>query len=170
MEQQMGTLLPPVPKDQDDEESNMTPEMEIQVSQMAAQASQQLLQQHQQQDQKQQAQQQAQDPLIQLQQQELQLKMQELQRKAAKDQADTALKQEQISVERERIAAQAKTAGAQAAVKLMSDRENQQRQHGVEGHKAGIDLIKHQQSLAHQREIAERQTQKTAKEQTKKGK
>jgi len=29
MEQQMGTLLPPVPKDQDDEESNMTPEMEI---------------------------------------------------------------------------------------------------------------------------------------------
>ena len=170
MEQQMGTLLPPVPKDQDDEESNMTPEMEVQVSQMAAQAAQQLLQQHQQQDQQQQAQQQAQDPLIQLQQQELQLKMQELQRKAAKDQADTALKQEQISVERERIAAQAKTAGAQAAVKLMSDRENQQRQHGVEGHKAGIDLIKHQQTLAHQKEIAEKQTQKTAKEQTKKGK
>jgi hypothetical protein len=170
MEQQMGTLLPPVPKDQDDEESNMTPEMEVQVSQMAAQAAQQLLQQHQQQDQQQQAQQQAQDPLIQLQQQELQLKMQELQRKAAKDQADTALKQEQLNVERERIASQAKTAGAQAAVKLMSDRENQQRQHGVEGHKAGIDLIKHQQTLAHQKEIAERQTQKTAKEQTKKGK
>jgi hypothetical protein len=169
MEQQMGTTLPPVPKDQDDEESNMSPEMEIRVSQMAAQAAQQLLQQHQQQDQQQQNQQQSQDPLIQLQQQELQIKMQELQRKSAKDQADAALKQEQLNVERERIRSQAQTAGAAAAVKLAADRETQQRQHTVEGHKAGIEMVKHQQSLAHQLSMAERQKQ-TAKEQTKKGK
>jgi hypothetical protein len=165
MEQQMGTLLPPVPKDKDDEESNMTPEMEVQVSQMAAQASQQLLQQHKQESAQQQAQQQAQDPLIQLQQQELQIKAQDLQRKAQKDQSDAMLKQQQIAVERERIQAQQQTAGAQTAAKMMADKEARHTEARVEGEKAGIEMIKHQTTLAHQRDIAQRQ-----KGQQKKGK
>ena len=169
MEKQMGTLLPPVPKDQDDEESSMTPEMEIQVSQMAAQAAQQLLQQHQQQDQQQQAQQQAQDPLIQLQQQELQIKMQELQRKSAKDQADTALKQEQLSVERERIRAQQQTAGASTAAKMAADKDRLRAESIKEGEKAGLEMIKHQTTLAHQRDTSQRQME-SQKEKPKKGK
>ena len=169
MEKQMGTLLPPVPKDQNDEESNMSPEMEVQVSQMAAQAAQQLLQQHQQQDQQQQAQQQAQDPLIQLQQQELQIKMQELQRKSAKDQADAALKQEQLSVERERIRAQQQTAGASTAAKMVADKDRLRAESIKEGEKAGLDMMKHQTTLAHQRDISQRQTE-AQKGQAKKGK
>jgi len=169
MEQQMGTMLPPVPKDQDDEESSMSPEMEVQVSQMAAQAAQQLLQQHKQQDQQQQAQQQAQDPLIQLQQQELQIKMQELQRKSAKDQADASLKQQQIQVERERIQAQQQTAGATTAAKMLADRMANQAKEKVEGQKAGLEAVKHVQTLTHQQAMSQRQSE-AQKGQAKKGK
>ena len=170
MEQQMGMMLPPMPKDPDDEETNMTPEMENRVSQMAAQAAQQLLGQHKQEAAAQQAAQQAQDPLIQLQQQELQIKAAEQQRKATKDVIDAQLKQEQIAVERERIKAQQQTAGAQAAIKAATDKEAREAAQKVEGSKAGLEMIKLQRTLANQKEIAERQTQKTAKEQTKKGK
>jgi hypothetical protein len=169
MEQQMGTMLPPVPKDQDDEESNMSPEMEVQVSQMAAQAAQQLLGQHKQEAAQQQAQQQAQDPLIQLQQQELQIKAADQQRKAAKDQTDAQLKMQQLQIERERIQAQQQTAGAQTAAKMVADRESRIASEKVEGQKAGIEMIKHRTTLAHQRDISARQ-QKAQKEQPKKGK
>jgi hypothetical protein len=166
MEQQMGTLLPPMPKDADDEESNMSPEMEAQVSMMAAQASQQLLQQHQQEAAQQQAQQQAQDPLIQLQQQELQIKAQEQQRKAMKDQTDAQLKLQQLQIERERIRAQQETAGAQTAAKMTADRMANHAKEKVEGQKAALDAVKHVQNLTHQQEMANRQQ----KEQPKKGK
>jgi hypothetical protein len=169
MEQQMGMMLPPMPKDPDDEETNMTPEMENRVSQMAAQAAQQLLGQHKQEAAQQQAAQQAQDPLIQLQQQELQIKAAEQQRKATKDVIDAQLKQEQIAVERERIQAQQQTAGAQAAMKAITDKEARQSAQKVEGSKAGLEMIKLQQTLANQREIAQRQAERQ-KEQTKKGK
>ena len=116
VEQAMGQTLPPYNEEQDEVE--MAPDMEVRISQMAAQASQQLLQQHQQEAQQQKAQQQAQDPLIQLQQQELQIKGQDLQRKTAKDQADAALKAAQLQVERDRIEAQQETEGAKLAAKI----------------------------------------------------
>ena len=164
IEQAMGMQLPPMPKD-GEEPIQMSPEMADQVAQMAAQASQQLLMQNQQEAQQQQAQQQAQDPLIQMQQQELQIKAAEQQRKAQKDLVDAQLKQEQIQVERERIQAQQQTAGAQTAAKMLADRESRDSSQRVEGQKAGLEMIKHQSSLAQQREIAQRQK----KGQTKKG-
>jgi hypothetical protein len=164
IEQAMGMQLPPMPKD-GEQPKPMPPEMADQVAQMAAQASQQLLMQNQQEAQAQQAQQQAQDPIIQMQQQELQIKAAEQQRKAQKDMVDAQLKQEQIAVERERIKAQQQTAGAQAAMKAITDKEAREAAQKIEGSKAGIEMIKHQTTLAHQRDIAQRQ-----KEQTKKGK
>ena len=164
IEKQMGVQLPPIPKAGEDP-VQMPPEMADQVAQMAAAASQQLLMQNQQEAQQQQAQQQAQDPLIQMQQQELQIKAAEQQRKAQKDLVDAQLKQEQIQVERERIQAQQQTAGAQTAAKMLADRESRDSSQRVEGQKAGLEMIKHQSSLAQQREIAQRQK----KGQTKKG-
>ena len=150
IERAMGMQLPPMPKEGEDPKQ-MAPEMADQVAQMAAQASQQLLQQNQQQAKQQQAQQQAQDPIIQLQQQELQIKAAEQQRKTQKDMVDAQLKQEQIAVERERIQAQQQTAGAQAAVKAMTDKQAREDAHRVEGSKAGMELLKHQQTLAQQK-------------------
>jgi hypothetical protein len=164
IEKAMGMQLPPMPED-GEQPKPMPPEMADQVAQMAAQASQQLLMQNQQQAQAQAAQQQAQDPIIQMQQQELQIKAAEQQRKAQKDMVDAQLKQEQIAVERERIKAQQQTAGAQAAMKAITDKEAREAAQKIEGSKAGIEMIKHQTTLAHQRDIAQRQ-----KEQTKKGK
>jgi hypothetical protein len=158
VEKAMGMQLPPMPKD-GEQAKPMPPEMADQIAQMAAQASQQLLQQNQQQAQAQQNQQQAQDPIIQMQQQELQIKAAEQQRKAAKDLIDAQLKQEQIAVERERIQAQQQTAGAQAAVKAMTDKQAREDAQRLEGSKAGLELMKLQQTLAHN----------TAKEQTKRG-
>jgi hypothetical protein len=159
VERTMGMQLPPMPKD-GEEPKQMPPEMADQVAQMAAAASQQLLMQNQQEVQAQQAQQQAQDPIIQMQQQELQIKAAEQQRKAAKDMVDAQLKQEQIAVERERIKAQQQTAGAQAAMKAATDREAREAAQKVEGSKAGLEIIKLRQTLANQKEIAERQTKK----------
>jgi len=126
VEQAMGQTLPPYNEEQDEVE--MAPDMEVRISQMAAQASQQLLQQHQQEAQQQKAQQQSQDPLIQLQQQELQIKGQDLQRKTAKDQADAALKAAQLQVERDRIEAQQETEGAKLAAKIHGEARQAQAQ------------------------------------------
>ena len=149
VERTMGMQLPPMPKAGEDP-VQMPPEMADQIAQMAAQASQQLLMQNQQEAQQQQAQQQAQDPLIQMQQQELQIKAAEQQRKAQKDLIDAQLKQEQIQVERERIQAQQQTAGAQTAAKMFADKESRESSQRVEGQKAGLEMIKHQATLARQ--------------------
>lgn len=170
MEQQMGALLPPVPVDEDEPE--MPPEMEIQVSQMAAQAAQQLLAQHQQEQQAAKAQQAAQDPILQLQAKEVQIKEQDLQRKVVKDQTDAQLKAQQQQIERERIAAQQQTAGAQTAAKMYADRESRQSQQQVEGSKAAIEFMKHKDVIAQQRDIADRQArlaEKSRKDTKKKG-
>jgi len=81
IEQQMGVPMPAP-------DSEMPPEVEVQLSRLVAQASTQLLQKNQAQAQQAQMQQQAQDPLVQMQQQELQIKNAELQTKAQKTQAD----------------------------------------------------------------------------------
>jgi len=167
IERQMGAQLPPMAKE-GDKPAPVPPEMADRIAQMAAQASQQLLAQNKQEVQNQQAQQQMQDPLIQMQQQELQLKAQDLQRKATKDQTDAALKQEQLNVERERIRAQQQTAGSQTAAKMYADKESRTASEKVEGQKAGIEMIKHQNTLAQQRDIALRQAERQ-KGQSKKG-
>lgn len=157
VEQAMGQTLPPNQEDQD--EIEMSPEMEIRVSQMAAQASQQLLQQNMQQAQQQKNQQMAQDPLIQMQQQELQIKMQDLQRKAQKDMTDAQLKQEQIQIERERIDAQQQTEGAKLMAKTYADRDKTQSQQQSEGFRIMSEVDKHRRQLEVQRELAQQRSQ-----------
>ena len=142
MEQRMGFALPPNPEDED--EIEMSPEQEIQVSQYAAQAAQQLLQQNMQQAQQQKAQEMQQDPLIQLQMQELQIKQAEQQRKAQKDQIDAQLKMQQQQIERERIAAQQETDGAKIAVQTMQARQKNDRDQESLGAKLAVDLAKAQ--------------------------
>ena len=166
MEQAMGQTLPPYNENPDEVE--MSPEMEVQVSQMAAQAAQQLLQQSQQQAQQQKNQQAQQDPLIQLQQQELQLKGQDLQRKAAKDQSDAALKAAQLQVERDRINAQQETEGAKMAIKMQADMQQQDKTQEQTGFSTGMDMQKHQMMLENQREIARLQAEVRANQQNRK--
>ena len=148
VEQTMGQTLPPYNDEKDEVE--MSPEMEIRVSQMAAQASQQLLQQNMQQAQAQKNQQMQQDPLIQMQQAELQLKMQDLQRKAAKDGIDAQLKQEQINVEKARIEAQQETEGAKLMAKTFADRDKAQAQQQSEGFRVMSEVHRAEMQLAAQ--------------------
>ena len=165
IEQAMGQTLPPYNEDSDEVE--MSPEMEVKVSQMAAQAAQQIVQQHQQEAQQKKNEQASQDPLIQLQQQELQLKAQEQQRKAAKDQADVMLKQAQLQIERERINAQQETEGVKIAMKAQADKAQRDHTHEQSGFSTGMDMQKHQMMLANQREIAQMQAEHRSKQQQK---
>ena len=105
-------------------------------------------------------QQQPQDPAVQA---LVQTQMAETQRKAAKDQTDAQLKLEQMQIERERIQAQQYTAGAQAAVKMAADKERTHAESVREGEKAGLEMIKHHSTLAHQRDIALRQKKEQSK-------
>jgi len=163
IEQAMGQTLPPYQEDADEVE--MSPEMEVQISQMAAQAAQQLLQQHQQEAQQKKNQQMQEDPLIQLQQQELQLKAQENQRKAAKDQADVMLKQAQLQIERERINAQQETEGVKIAMKAQADKQQRDHTHEQAGFTTGMELQKHQMMLANQERIARMNAESRARQQ-----
>ena len=149
VEQAMGQTLPPYNEDAD--EVQMAPDMEIKVSQMAAQASQQLLQQHTQEAQQQKNQQMAQDPLIQLQQAELQIKQQDQQRKAQKDASDAQLKGAQIQIERERIEAQQETEGAKLMAKTMLDRDQTKARQESEGFRTMAETQRHQQQMEMQR-------------------
>ena len=149
VEQTMGQTLPPYNEDAD--EVQMAPDMEIKVSQMAAQASQQLLQQNMQEAQQQKNQQMAQDPLIQLQQQELQIKQQDQQRKVQKDAADAQLKGAQIQLERERIEAQQETEGAKLMAKTMLDRDQIKSRQESEGFRTMAETQRHRQQMEMQR-------------------
>jgi hypothetical protein len=161
VEMTMGQTLPPYNEDKDEEE--MSPEMEVQVSQMAAQASQQLLQQHQQEAQQQKNQQMQQDPLIQLQQQELQIKQQDLQRKSQKDMADMQAKMAQIDVELKRIESNQETEGAKLALKQANDEAQRAHQHEEQGFRMGLDMTKHREQLSNQARQSEQRTQKPTK-------
>ena len=161
VEQTMGQALPPYNEEKDEEQ--MSPEMEIRVSQMAAQASQQLLQQNQQEAQQQKNQQQAQDPLIQLQQQELQIKQQDLQRKSQKDMQDMQAKMAQIEVEMKRIEAQQETEGAKLALQHQNNEIERESKQQADGFRMGLELTKHREQMSNQA----RQSQN--KQPTKKG-
>ena len=158
VEQTMGQTLPPYNEEKDEEQ--MSPEMEVQVSKMAAQASQQLLQQNQQEAQQQKNQQMQQDPLIQLQQQELQIKQGDLQRKSQKDMADIQAKMAQIQVELKRIESNQEMEGAKLAMNHMHDQQKQQLDKETDGARAGIELMKHIQQMEMQLQQAEQQRQK----------
>ena len=165
VEMTMGQALPPYNEEQD--EAEMSPEMEVQVSRMAAQASQQLLQQNQQEAQQQKNQQMQQDPLIQLQQKELEIKQQDLQRKSQKDMQDMQAKMAQIQVELKRIEANQETEGSKLALQYQNNELQRETKQEEQGFRMGIEMSKHREQLENQRRQSEQQAQK--KQPAKKG-
>jgi hypothetical protein len=119
IEKQLGVPLPPMEDEaqEGEEDHRMSPEMEVQVSQLAAIAAQQLLQANTAQAQQQQNQQMAQDPVIQMQQQELQLKAQDGQRKMMESQAKMQLDQQKLALELKKAGMQER----QTNIKTMVD-------------------------------------------------
>ena len=95
IEKQLGVALPPLPQD-DNEEYDISPEMEVQMAQVSAMAAARLLQKDQAEMQAQQNAQQAQDPLVQMQMMDLQIKQMEAQTKQMKAQMEMQAKQEEL--------------------------------------------------------------------------
>lgn len=96
IEERLGVSMPAP-------DSELPPDVEVQLSRLVAQASQQLLAIHQGQAAQQQAQEAAQDPLVQLQQAELQLKGQDIQRKAAKDAQDADIARQKLRLDEAKV-------------------------------------------------------------------
>lgn len=181
IEKQLGTNMPPQQMDDENEEEdvNMTPEMEARMSPMLAQAAQQLLAQNKQAAAQQQAQQQAQDPIIQMQMQELQLKAQEQQRKAKKDQDDMAVKMKQLDIEAQRIKSQQLISAGQMAVTSTINTQKLKAQQRQAGAKMAVDMLsshaqrghemnKQSDQQAHQQILADNQIEaQTAKKENK---
>ena len=91
IEQRLGATLPKP-------DTEMSEDIEVQLSKLVAQAATQLLQIDKNQAAQQQAQQQMQDPVVQMQQAELQIKQQDAQTKAQKVQGDLAIKQAELQL------------------------------------------------------------------------
>ena len=156
IEQNLGSTLPPPPQaalagaeGDDDTTGYMSPQLEVQISQLEALAAQKLFQNNQQQQQQMQAQQQAQDPLIQIQQQDLQLRQQELQMKQQQMQMEQQIKQLQLQLQQQEIERKKEKDLMDAEAKAEDLKARQQ----MEGVKLGATLT-HQ---GHQRELEKSQ-------------
>ena len=100
IEKQIGASLPPPPDfdGEDDEMGRLSPEMEVELSQLAAQGAARLLQKDQAEAKMQQAAQQAQDPLVQIQMQDLQIKKQLADIEGQKVQGELQLAQAELQL------------------------------------------------------------------------
>lgn len=135
IEEQAGVPLPPP-------DSDMSPDIELQVSRLAAAAATQLLQKDQAEAQMQQNQQAMQDPLVQMQMQELQIKQQEVQLKAQKLQIEAADKADRLELEQQRIAAQKEIAGLQVGAKVATDKAALSAKQQEAGLRIGVDIAR----------------------------
>ena len=159
IEKQLGAALPPLPQ-QDQDEYNLPPEFEAQLSQLAAVAAARVLQKDQAEAQMQQAQQQMQDPLIQMQQMDLQIKqltaqtkaqqaqmdaqirMMEQQRKAQKDVVDAAAKLDELELRKAEISASQQLEAARLGVDIQKDRAALSAKQQIEGVRLGLEIGK----------------------------
>jgi hypothetical protein len=105
LEKQLGALLPPPPDflGEDEEMGFLSPELEVQVSQLAAEAADRLLQKDTAEAQQQQAQEQMQDPLVQMQQMDLQIKKQLADIEGQKVQLDHQIKLSQLELQKQKM-------------------------------------------------------------------
>ena len=105
LEKQLGASLPSPPDflGEDDEVGYLTPEVEVQVSQLAAEAADRLLKKDMAEAQMQQAQQQMQDPLVQMQQMDLQIKKQLADIEGQKVQLDHNIKLAQLDLQKQKM-------------------------------------------------------------------
>jgi hypothetical protein len=141
IELQAGVPLPPP-------DSDMSEDVELQVSRLAAAAASQLFQKNQSETQQQQNQQMAQDPIVQIQMQELQLKQGELQLKQQKLQIDAADKADRIELEQARIAAQKEIAGLQVGAKIATDKANLSAKQQEAGLRIGVQVARETTQMA----------------------
>ena len=168
IEKQLGASLPPIPQD-DNEEYDLPPEIEVQLSQISAAAAARLLQKDQAEVQAQQMMQQMQDPLVQMQQMDLQIKQMEAQTKQMKAQMDAQAKQEELRLkeqqsiinaaakEDELRLREAEISGRQQleAARLGADIEKHKAQESnrqqLEGTRLGVEIARAQDAAAQRR-------------------
>jgi hypothetical protein len=159
IEKQLGAALPPLPQG-DNEDYDLPPEFEAQLSQLTAVAAARVLQKDQAEAQAQQAQQQQQDPLVQMQQMDLQIKqlmaqtkaqqvqidgqirMAEQQRKAQKDMVDAAAKLDELELRKAEISATQQLDAARLGVDIQKDKAALAAKQQIEGVRLGLDIGK----------------------------
>ena len=159
IEKQLGAALPPLPQG-DNEDYDLPPEFEAQLSQLTAVAAARVLQKDQAEAQQQQAQQQQQDPLVQMQQMDLQIKqllaqtkaqqaqmdgqirMAEQQRKAQKDMVDAAAKLDELELRKAEISATQQLDAARLGVDIQKDKAALAAKQQIEGVRLGLDIGK----------------------------
>jgi hypothetical protein len=152
MELTMGINIPYNDLDNDDEDTKMSPEQELQIARMAVPAAQQLLNQNQTEIAAKNAQQAAQDPVVQMQLKELQLKAQEVEIKMKKMQIDAAAKADQLELEKARISAQKEIAGMQVTAKAQAEKANIASKEKIEGFRLGSDIGRSKAQMAMQQQ------------------
>ena len=159
IEKQLGAALPPLPQD-NNEDYDLPPEFEAQLSQLTAVAAARVLQKDQAEAQQQQAQQQQQDPLVQMQQMDLQIKqllaqtkaqqaqmdgqirMAEQQRKTQKDMVDAAAKLDELELRKAEISATQQLDAARLGVDIQKDKAALAAKQQIEGVRLGLDIGK----------------------------
>jgi hypothetical protein len=159
IEKQLGVALPPLPQD-DNEQYDLQPELEVQIAQVSALAAARLLQKDQAEAQAQQMAQQAQDPLMQLQQMDLQIKQMQAQTKQMQVQMEMQAKQKELQLKEQQILMdaaakedelrlrEAEISGRQQldAARLGADIEKHKAQESnrmeTEGVRLGVDIAK----------------------------
>lgn len=147
LEEQLGVTLP-------QPDTEMAPEIEVQLSKLVAQAAQQLLAVNKAQAAQAQAQQQAQDPLFQLEQQKVQIKGQEAQTKAQKVQGDLAIDEKRLAIDAQKVGVMGR---AQDQTVLAEDRARasqleQQIATWDAQNNIGMEQQRHQQTMQQQNE------------------
>ena len=138
IEQQLGALLPPM----EGEESTLTPQMEVQVSQLAAQAALKLFQKNSAEAAQAQAQQQAQDPLVLMQMKDLEIKEAEVKRKAQKDLLDATAKSDELELKQAELLMKTQSAEAQMAMDMVAQDMQMQAQDSNEQAQLAMDVIR----------------------------
>jgi hypothetical protein len=165
IEKQLGVSLPALPQG-DNEEYDLTPEMEVKISQVSALAAERLLEKDKAEMQAQQIAQQQQDPLIQMQQQELQIKqlqaqtkqqqvqidgqikMAEQQRKQQKDMLDAAAKEDELRLREAEISGRQQLDAARLGVDIEKHKTQESNLMELEGVRMGIDIAKSKDAAA----------------------
>ena len=168
IEKQLGVALPPLPQE-DMDEYDLSPEFEVQLSQVSAIAAARLLQKDQAEMQAQQAAQQQQDPLIQMQQMDLQIKqmqaqtkaqqaqvdaqvkMAEQQRKQQKDLLDAAAKEDELRLREAEISGRQQLEAAKLGTEIEKHKAQQSNQLELEGVRLGVEIAKSKESAELQR-------------------
>ena len=148
IEKQLGVALPPLPQD-DNDEYDIPPEMEVQLAQVSAMAAARLLQKDQAEMQMQQAAQQMQDPLVQMQQMDLQIKQMEAQTKQMKAQMEAQYKQEELRLKEQD--SYIKAAAKEDELRLREAEISGRQQ--LEAARLGADIEKHKAQESNRQQL-----------------